>query len=887
MMKAKIVGALGLLLCAIGTAHAQAKFSFATTPGQLPKTVVPTHYWLQVSPDPKTLTFTGRESVHINVTTPTKTITLNQLGLKITYASLDLDKRRVEIIPSIKTDDKAQTLILTFPKTITPGSHRLNVYYSGKVGLQSQGLFAVKYLTPAGKPKVMFGTQMEPTDARRMFPCWDEPAFKAPYELSALVPQSFMAVSNTPIKMEQPIPNGLKLVTFATTPPMSSYLVVLCAGEFEAYTGQAAGVKLRVITTEGKRAQGAYAMGVMEKILPYYNTYFGVKYPLPKLDLIAVPGGFQGAMENWGGITYNENIILYDPKTSSEGTKQSIFNVVSHETAHQWSGDLVTMAWWDNLWLNEGFASWMADKASDHFNPEWHVLDRAVAQKDDILDSDSYTTTHPIQQAVADPAQAAAAFDEITYQKGEAVIRMFENYLGPDVFQAGIQNYMRARKYSSSTTADLWDALGSASGKPMAQIAAGWTEQPGFPVVLAHAVPNGGVLLTQERFTVDTSSPKPEFWQVPVAYDAVNGSAAPAAQTSLLTQAGVTLPVSVGKTVVLNAGNKGFYRVQYAPALFAPLAAHVETLVPADRIGLLGDTWALAKVGRVPVGSFLDLADNTRTDTNLAVNSQTFGSLFEIYGLERGLPGRAAFAAYLRSVLAPRFASLGWDAKPNDSSDTTLLRSRLIGELGALGDPAVIAEARKRFAAYVKDPNTLPANLIGPTLGIVGRSADQATYNQLLTLAQTTPDYRQKVRFFSALSGAQDPKLAQQTLALTLSPQLATVPQAVIQLVAGVAFGGEQPDLALSFFRQHQAALFANQDALSRVFAIPALYGAFSDNAHADELAAYAKANLPPDAAPQIAKTVSRIRAAAALKTRLLPSVDRWVAAHSKIASAH
>lgn len=886
LRKRKIVGALGLLLCTFGTAHAQAKFSFATTPGQLPKTVVPMHYTLVVTPNPKTLTFTGSETVNINVLAPTKAIVLNELELKVAWATLDLIKNGKRFEPTIKTDDAAQTLTLTFPAAVPPGAYKLTMAYTGKVGLQSQGLFAVKYLTPAGKPKLMFGTQMEPTDARRMFPCWDEPAFKATYQLNAVVPQSFMAVSNTPITSENPMVGGLKYVAFAQTPPMASYLVVLCAGEFEAYTGQAAGVKLRVVTTEGKKAQGAYAMSVMEKILPYYNQYFGVKYPLPKLDLIAIPGGFQGAMENWGGITYNENIILFDPKTSSEAAKRTIFNVVSHETAHQWSGDLVTMAWWDNLWLNEGFASWMADKASDHFNPEWHVLDHAVAQKDNILESDSYTTMHPIQQAVGDPAQAAAAFDEITYQKGEAVIRMFEDYLGEGTFQAGIQRYMRARKYSSSTTADLWDALGQASGKPMALIAAGWTEQPGFPIVLAHAVPGGGVLLTQERFAIDTPSPKPEFWQVPVTFTHQIVGGPTSGGLLLPGDKPATLAAQPGEALDLNAGNRGFYRVQYAPALFAPLAAQVETLTPSSRIGLLGDTWALAKVGRVPVASFLDLADHTRNDTDLAVNSQTFGSLYEINGLERGQPGRAAFQAYLRGVLAPRFATLGWDARPGEGSDTTLLRSTLIGELGALGDPAVIAEARRRFAAYVKDPSTLPANLIGPTLGIVGRYADQPTYNQLLTLAQTTPDYRQKLRFYQALSGAQNPKLAQQTLNLTLSPQLATLPQAVIQLVAGVAFGGEQPDLALSFFRQHQAALFANQDALSRVFAIPALYGAFSDNAHADELAAYAKANLPPDAAPQIAKTVSRIRAAAALKTRILPDVDRWVAVHGKTASA-
>ncbi len=881
---------LALLLSAAAAVHAQTpqnKFSFATTPGQLPKTVVPTHYTLTLAPDPKTLTFTGAETVSINVSAPSPTITLNQLGLAVTSATLQGAKNTPALAPAVKTDDTAQTLTLTFPRPVAPGAYTLALRYSGKVGDQSQGLFAVKYTTPAGTPKLMFGTQMEPTDARRMFPGWDEPAFKATYQMTAVVPSTFMAVSNTPIVKETSLPGGLKSVSFAPTPPMASYLVVLCAGEFEAYTGEAAGVKLRVVTTEGKKAQGAYAMSVMEKILPYYNQYFGVKYPLPKLDLIAVPGGFQGAMENWGGITYNESIILYDPKTSSEATKQTIFNVVSHETAHQWSGDLVTMAWWDNLWLNEGFASWMADKASDHFNPQWHVLDLAVYQKDAILDSDSYTTTHPIQQAVADPTQADAAFDEITYQKGEAVIRMFETYLGPDVFEAGIQKYMAAHKYSNTTTADLWDALGAASGKPMAQIAAGWTEQPGFPVVLAAPAADRALTLTQQRFTVDTASPAPETWQVPVAYAPTTTTGDALASTTLLGDRPATIKPGGANDgpLKLNAGNKGFYRVQYAPALFKPLAQQVETLAPADRVGLLGDTWALAKVGRVSVADYLDLVQSARADTNLSVNAQILGSLGEIHTLERGQSGQAAYESYLRGILAPRFAAVGWDARPGESSDTALLRSSLITNLGDLGDPAILAEARRRFAAYVKDPNSLPADLIGPVLGIVARYADQPTYDQIHALAQHATDYRQKQRFYAALTAAHDPKLAQESQNQAQT-ELAAVPTASLQMIAGVAFRGEQPDLALAFFQKNQDALMAHQDALTRVFAVPTLYGAFSDAAHADALESYAKANLPPDAAPQIAKTAARIRFDAALKARALPDVDRWVAAQGKTASA-
>ncbi len=446
-------------------AQAEAGFSFAKTPGQLPKTVVPVHYALALTPDTSALTFTGQESVDLTVLAPTRCLVLNQIGLTVSGASLSAPHSHVAA-PTVKTDNAAQTLTLTFPQTLRPGAYRLQIAYRGKIGLQAQGLYALNYQTAHGT-KRMLATMMEPTDARRMFPGWDEPAFRATFQLSAVVPQKFLAVSNMPVTQETPLPNGLKRVSFARTPPMASYLVVLAAGELEAVSGEVDGVKLRVITTAGKKAQGRYALGVLKQILPYYNAYFGVKYPLPKLDLIAVPGGFGGAMENWGGIVFNESTLLFDPAMSSEADKRYIYGIVSHETAHQWFGDLVTMAWWDNLWLNEGFASWMENKAPDHFHPEWRLWESAAGGKSDVMESDASRATHPVQQPVKDPVQAAAAFDDITYIKGAAVIRMLEAYLGEAPFRAGIRRYMAAHQYSNTTAADLWDALGAASGKPV------------------------------------------------------------------------------------------------------------------------------------------------------------------------------------------------------------------------------------------------------------------------------------------------------------------------------------------------------------------------------------------------------------------------------------
>ncbi len=551
--------------------------------------MVPLHYSLTLKPDMKALVFQGREAVDIKVLVPTRRLILNQLGLQISGASLAPAGGSRSQRPSVQTDDAAQTLTLTFPAALPAGPYRLTLAYSGRIGRQGQGLYVVRYRSGQGEQQ-MLATQMEATDARRMFPAWDEPAFRATFRMNAVVPQQLMAVSNTPITQERRLPGGLKGVSFGQTPPMASYLVVLVIGDLEAISGQAAGVKLRVVTVRGKKQQGRYAMGVMQKILPYYDTYFGVRYPLPKLDLIAVPGGFGGAMENWGGIVYNEGTLLFDPASSPESSKRLIFSVVSHETAHQWFGDLVTMAWWDNLWLNEGFASWMAYKASDHFNPQWHVWEDAAADKSQVMGLDAVHATHPIQQPVADPTQAAGAFDDITYEKGAAVIHMFEASLGEAPFRAGIRRYMAAHAYSNTTTADLWDALQAASGQPVRRIAPGWTRQPGFPVVRVRPAPDGsGVVLTQQPFALDSPNPLPRRWQVPVVWEA-SGAGGTHRHAVLLGTDPLPLAVRPGEVIQVNAGNTGYYRVEYDPALLAPLAARVETLPGEDRVGLLGDT---------------------------------------------------------------------------------------------------------------------------------------------------------------------------------------------------------------------------------------------------------------------------------------------------------
>ncbi|MEO7724689.1 MAG: M1 family metallopeptidase, partial [Chthoniobacterales bacterium] len=512
------------LLFGLAGVQAESKFDFASTPGKLPKEVRPIEYAIRIVPDLEKLTFSGSETVRFTVEKPVTKLVLNALELEIASAAVD-----GQVLPkkSLVLDAEAQTLTLTLPNETAAGEHELALKFSGKINAQGQGLFFARYQEErTNKKKIMLGTQFEPTDARRMFPCWDEPSFRAKFQLTAVVPEKFMAVSNMPVEAEAKGEGG-KEVRFGVSPAMSSYLVVLCAGELDSIEVEQDGVKLRVVTTKGKAEMGRYALESGAKILHYFNEYFGVPYPLPKLDLIAIPGGFGGAMENWGGITYFESALLFDPNNSSTETKQIIFAVIAHETAHQWFGDLVTMAWWDNLWLNEGFASWMGSKCTDRFNPEWNEwlrrneprnpTRRVGFAKDTAMQTDARATTHPVQQPVKTEAEANGAFDEISYKKGQSIIRMLESFLGEEVFRDGIRKYIAAHKYSNTTTADLWQSLTEVSGKPIGEIAPGWTEQPGFPVVKVERKDNT-IQLTQERFTVHYPNPPALQWQIPLTY---------------------------------------------------------------------------------------------------------------------------------------------------------------------------------------------------------------------------------------------------------------------------------------------------------------------------------------------------------------------------------
>jgi aminopeptidase N len=872
----QVVARVALLTLAVSApTRAEAPFSFETTPGQLPKSVVPRNYTARLEPDLNGKTTRGSVRIELEVRTPVNAIVLNAFELEIDRATLTPQGGApLPLTPQLNAERRLLTLPLEQP--LPAGTHLVELAFRGRINAQAQGFFFDRYPTPSGD-KLMFGTQMEPIDARRVLPCFDEPAFRATFDVTLVVPENFLAVSNMPAVREARLGDGRKEVTFARTPPMPTYLLALFGGEFETLEDEHDGIHLRIITTEGKRETARYALEVTKRVLQYYHEYFGTPYPLPKLDQVAVPNAFStfGAMENWGCISYIDTALLFDPATSSQHSREEVFKYIAHEVAHQWFGNLVTMAWWDNLWLNESFASWMETKCTDLLNPEWRVWLRAHEDKERAMSLDARKSTHPVLQPIDDEAKAEDAFDLISYQKGQAFLRMLEAYLGEDAFRAGIRRYMTENRLSNTTSENLWAALEAASRQPVRSIAAQWTEQPGYPIVTQRIVEDR-LVLDQVRFVLNDPTAKPLKWRIPVTYartDALQGTIA----VHLLEPSGAELPLPKGSgPVKLNVGETGYYRVLYDDVTFGSLVAQLPGLPEADQLNLLGDTWALVQAGRMTAPAYLELVVALRESRSLPVWSEMLTVLREIDLLQREQAGRRAFQAWAVSLLRPQLARLGWEPRPGESPLDGTLRAQIVNSLGRWGDAEVIARCQALFGEIVAGNASVPPDLRDPVFQTVGRYADQATYERLHTLARTAQMTQEKRRAYGAMQAALDPTLAKRTLALTLGDELSISENN--RNIARVAMNGEHADLAWRFTLEHLDPLLAKMTTFGVNQYLPQIAAAFTDAARADELEAVTTKHLPPEALAEAQKTSELIRIRSLVKARELPLIDAWIA---------
>jgi aminopeptidase N len=857
---------VALLFVAIAAAWAGEAASSPSGRVVLPSVASPKHYAIAVVPDADKLVFSASAAIDLDVSRATDTLVLNALDL--TFVSAKLDRRSDS--PAIAFDAARQTATLKFRSPIPAGRHRLSIAYRGKIGQQGAGLFALDYKGTSGPARALF-TQLENSDARRFFPCWDEPGRKATFSLTVDVPRGEMAVSNMPIANVGKLADGAERVQFATTPPMSTYLVFLAVGDFERVSQTVDGIDVGVIVKRGDADKAGFALDAATHLLPYYHAYFASKFPLPKLDLVTAPGTAQffGAMENWGAILFYEKPLMIDPGYSTEADKRAAYIDIAHEISHQWFGDLVTMQWWDDLWLNEGFASWMELKATDKFHPEWHVWLDALEAKERAMRVDAKAGTHPIIQPIRDVLDANSAFDEITYQKGESVVRMLENYAGQTAFQDGVRAYIKAHAFGNTTTEDLWRALDKSSATPLSPVAHDFTLQAGVPLLRVSR--DGGALkITTDRFTSDGMGAGEGDWSIPVRVKEISSSR----EWRPVVSRQAPAEIDGVQDAIVNAGQYGYFRTLYSADLLRPILADFDLLPAEDQLGLVNDLCALGFAGYEPLTDFLELAQKANGHTDPAVLTTLVSRLKTIDGLYADGPQRLKFRQFANGLLLPIFEDVGWTPTAGEPQATSFLRAALFATLSQFGNSVVIDGARQRFAASLKDPSVLTGDLHHNVIRIVAEHADANTWDTLRDLAAKASNSLEQRDIYSQLGRTFDPQLAARTMDLALGDD---APRKFrLLFIQSVAL--DHPDLALDFATRHWDKISEIVDADSRDEFVPDLLVNASDRNLIARLKAFASANIPAGADQEAIKIEATIAENADIREKRLSGVDRWLA---------
>ena len=731
---------------------------------RLPQTIRPESYKLTLTPDLNAATFAGLETIEVTLKEPANVIALN--AAEIAFQSVTVTAAGKQQTATVALDKDKEQATFTFPGNVPAGKATLSIVYTGILNNELRGF----YLSKTARRNYAV-TQFEATDARRAFPSFDEPAFKATFDVSLVVDAADTAISNGPIEADTPGPaTGKHTLKFATTPRMSSYLVAFLVGDFQCTAGEQDGVAIRVCSTPDKVAMTPYGVDVAKYVLHYYNNYFGIPYPLKKLDLIALPDFEAGAMENFGAITYRETALLIDPKTASVGAKKEVALVIAHEMAHQWFGDLVTMQWWDNLWLNEGFATWMENKPVEEMHPEWNIDQLVAGGVDRSLNLDAQPTTRAIRAKADTPDEINQMFDGIAYGKAGSVLGTVENYLGEETFRQGVHNYLKAHEYGNATAEDFWGAQTANSHKPVNKIMESLVAQPGAPI-LSFGEPTGAsrqVSVAQRRFFMSPGiQPDPsQKWSLPVCFKTASGQ-----DCQVLTPADTALKAPSGALFFANAGGKGYYYSAYPPSVYAALVAKAETdLSPTERISLISDEWAQVRANKVAVGDYLNLVSAIRADTNAEVIGGATGGVTAVFDRVAGTDEeKAGVSAWIRESFAPQFARLGPPAA-NDSANTRELRAQLLDLLGKYGkDPAVVAQARQLAQQYLADPAGLDATVGQTALSISARNGDAALFDTLQQVYETNtnPEFQEGALRLQA--EFEDPALLKRALDYAVS----------------------------------------------------------------------------------------------------------------------
>jgi len=775
-------------------------FAHAANAQRLSTNVIPTHYSLDFMPDLKTATFSGNEVIDVNIKEPTNTITLNANELK--FESVGVIYQHGEQKGSVSFDTDKEQATLTFPNTIPAGDATLRIHFTGILNNKLRGF----YLSKTDRRSYAV-TQFESTDARRAFPCFDEPAFKATFQVKLTIDKDDTAISNTPIERDVDgagdwLPDGKHhTVTFETTPKMSTYLVVFVVGDFQCTSGEQDGVKLRVCATPDKVKLTPFALDVAKFALHYYDNYFGIHFPLKKLDFIGIPDFEAGAMENFGAITFRETDLLLDPKAATFRAQRNATLAIVHEMAHQWFGDLVTMQWWDNIWLNEGFATWMENKCTGAMHPDWNIPQFVAADEQRTLNVDAQPTTRAIRASADTPDEIEQMFDFIAYNKAGAMLLMVENYLGEEAFRKGVHAYLAAHEYGNATAEDFWNAQTEVSHKPVDKIMESMVAQPGAPILEFGAPAAGQVSVAQSRFFLSPGTkPDPaQRWMLPVCFKA--GATGQVCQ--VLTPSSTSLAVPASKIFFANAGGKGYYRSAYAPDQYTALVAHVETgLTPAERISLTGDEWAQVRANKAPVGDYLNLVAALSSDPSEDVLANAVDNVSIITDTVASTPQeRDALAAWIRRTFLPVYTRLGNAAESGTSNQRDLL-AYLFGVLAGGGKDANLqAQARSVADRYLADPASVDPTFGQTALGIAAKNGDSALFDKLEKIYETSSDPELQEVALRELVMFKNPDLLERALEYSVSSKVRNQDSAIqFNLAMRIP---ENRDQAWKFIKTH------------------------------------------------------------------------------------
>ncbi len=761
---------------------------------RLPRDVIPEAYQIELRPDLSRATFAGTVTIRVRVENPTDRLVLNAADLDITDAILTTESGAASS-GRVQVDEAAQRATIAFDEPVEPGAAELGLVFTGILNDKLHGFYRSTYQDQSGHEAVLATTQFEPADARRAFPCWDEPDLKATFAVTLVVDEGLTAVSNGPVVSNEPLGDGTRRVVFAETMVMSTYLVAFVVGHFDVTDPvDVNGVPMRIVTPPGRTHMTPFALEAGRFALDFLGHYFELPYPAAKLDHVAIPDFAFGAMENLGCVTYRETALLLEREQASQLEQQRVAQVISHETAHMWFGDLVTMKWWNGIWLNEAFATFMELTTTDALRPDWDVWSGFSAGKAAALLVDGLRATRPVEFAVGPPDEAEAMFDVLTYQKGGSVLKMLEQYLGPSVFRQGIARYLSKHQYGNTETADLWDAIETASGAPVRTIMDSWILQGGYPSIsVERGSDPGSLVLSQQRFLY-AGEPDDTTWSVPINLRVSVGGTV-GHQKLLLDQPQTTLtfdgPVD---WVVVNEGAWGFYRVRYSADLLDALAADLQVRCqPLERQSLLIDAWAGVQAGWLPLSQWTTLVRALGSEEDPDVWSAALAPVGMI-DLVANDESRPALQAFVREVAGPMAARLGWDPAPGETERVGITRGRLLAALGTYGaDPAVAEEATRRHTRYLEDPAGLAPDVRSAAVAIVAATGGEAGYQTVLDQYRQVTNPQEKVRYLYALGTVGDPALVRRTLDLCLGDDIRNQDAPfVVSITLGNRAGGSQ-----------------------------------------------------------------------------------------------